>query len=706
MPQTYYSLITNTGLLAEAAASAPGGSPTNLTHLAVGDGNGANYEPDGAQTSLVNELYRTELTHVVIDENNPSQLIIEGVISETVGPFYIREVGIFDSNGQLFAIGKYPETFKSAMASGSGKRLYIRMILGFANSPSVNLVISEDINNDPNFSSNVLSAISGLNAGLEEKLDKAANLSDLTDAESARNNLGLGAAAIAGSASESSEGIAQIATQLEVDAKTNQSKFVTPKTLANSSQLSQASNKTSALSVEKLFSNRSSREVMAVIMKDGNIKVLGRGTNYANTDPNGNHYFQPELLAVDPDNPPTSKFVQVTTSTYSGYALDADGKVYSWGYNGHGQLGHGDTVARKYAQRIGYFVNSNIQIAEIITCNEIAHNDVSAVFFRATNGFVYGCGDNHEGLLGDGTTIARYTPIRIGTLTNVVQVVYTGGNAGTAYFRTDNGAGVKELYVTGWNAYGQLGLGHNSNAIIPTKINGYSNVTHVAACGGVDSSGSATYGSAIFIDSGKIYTTGYNGYGQLGQGNTTNLNTWTRVGSYTDIIDAGMVGTPYTTTYIIDSSGNILLCGYNGYGQLGRGNTVHVSVFVSPLGGDLGFQGNIKKVLLAGDKEPTDIIILDNNGQVYGAGYGYYGTLSHGDFANYNHTVFKKGINSKISYETRKCIDVGCVGYYYFYSVCLLYDDGTLRIAGQDSYGLHGTNPSVLTKKIYSDINF
>lgn len=184
MTQQYYSLITNNGLLKEAAANAPGGSAIELTHIAVGDANGTSYNPTGAQTALVHEVYRTILTHVAIDESNPNQLIVEGVISEEVGPFEIREVGIFDSEGELFAIGKYPETFKSTSAEGSGKRLYIRLILGFTNAPQVELVLSEDLNNDPNFNANVIIA-------LGQKLAKAANLSDVEDAEEARENLGL-----------------------------------------------------------------------------------------------------------------------------------------------------------------------------------------------------------------------------------------------------------------------------------------------------------------------------------------------------------------------------------------------------------------------------------------------------------------------------------------------------------------------------------
>ena len=236
MTQQYYSLITNNGLLKEAVANAPEAPPVELTHIAIGDANGTSYDPTSAQTALVHEVYRTTLTYVAVDENNPNQLIVEGVINEEVGPFHIREVGIFDADGDLFAIGKYPETFKSTSAEGSGKRIYIRMILGFTNAPQVELVLSEDLNNDPNFNANVIIA-------LGQKLAKAANLADVEDAEEARENLDLGSAAVhdvgnengkvpllgTQSASESLAGLASVASDAEARAASNDAKIITPK---------------------------------------------------------------------------------------------------------------------------------------------------------------------------------------------------------------------------------------------------------------------------------------------------------------------------------------------------------------------------------------------------------------------------------------------------------------------------------------------
>jgi phage-related tail fiber protein len=187
----YYSLVTNYGLIKNAQSAL--GENLDLKYLVVGDGEG---NPSAADTALSGPLdYEFDLTYVGIDEDNENQLIIEGIIPEEVGPFYVREVGILDAQRNLFAIGKFPETFKPNLPSGVGKRLYIRMILAFANEPNVNL-ITGDINHDPNFSTHVNDEFSRVDGELDNRLKISEDLSDLSNAKIARNNLGLKSGAI------------------------------------------------------------------------------------------------------------------------------------------------------------------------------------------------------------------------------------------------------------------------------------------------------------------------------------------------------------------------------------------------------------------------------------------------------------------------------------------------------------------------------
>ncbi len=134
----FYAIITNEGLknLVDSKAL---GENISLTHFAVGDGLGDYYEPQADQTSLHNELYRAELNQVYNDPDYPSQIIIEATIPEETGGFYIREVGIFDENENLFAIAKYPITYKPENEDGSGKDLYIRMTLAFSSTANINI---------------------------------------------------------------------------------------------------------------------------------------------------------------------------------------------------------------------------------------------------------------------------------------------------------------------------------------------------------------------------------------------------------------------------------------------------------------------------------------------------------------------------------------------------------------------------------------
>ena len=140
----YYTLLTTTGAAQLANAQATG-TTVAIKYLAVGDGNGTAYDPSENQTALVNEVWRGQINQVVVDADNANWLVIEGIVPEDVGGWYVREVGVFDADGNLIAIGKYPETYKPALASGSAKDLYIRFILEISNTADVELKIDPAI---------------------------------------------------------------------------------------------------------------------------------------------------------------------------------------------------------------------------------------------------------------------------------------------------------------------------------------------------------------------------------------------------------------------------------------------------------------------------------------------------------------------------------------------------------------------------------
>ncbi|MCH4901276.1 MULTISPECIES: phage tail protein [unclassified Pseudomonas] len=141
----YYTLLTNAGIAYETACKAAG-VPIKLTQISVGDGGGAVYNPAATATALKREVWRGPLNALFQDEKNPSWLLAEVTIPPDVGGWYVREAGLWTDTGILYAIVKYPESFKPVLAtSGSGKEFYIRSIFETSNAALVTLLIDDTV---------------------------------------------------------------------------------------------------------------------------------------------------------------------------------------------------------------------------------------------------------------------------------------------------------------------------------------------------------------------------------------------------------------------------------------------------------------------------------------------------------------------------------------------------------------------------------
>nr|WP_250909616.1 phage tail protein [Escherichia coli] len=132
--------MTNIGAAKLAKATALG-TKVEITQLAVGDGNGVLPTPNPAQTALVHELRRAPLNMLTVDPANASQIIAEQVIPEDVGGWWIREIGLFDKDGDMVAIANCAETYKPQLQEGSGRVQVIRVILIVSSTEAVTLKI-------------------------------------------------------------------------------------------------------------------------------------------------------------------------------------------------------------------------------------------------------------------------------------------------------------------------------------------------------------------------------------------------------------------------------------------------------------------------------------------------------------------------------------------------------------------------------------
>jgi len=144
MSQTYYAILTAIGeaKLANAAAL---NTTLKIAKMAVGDGGGAVPTPTRSQTTLAGEWYRAGLNTLSVDPSNSSQIIAELVIPEATGGNWIREMGLYDSDGNLIAVANTPPSYKPQLAEGSGRTQVLRMILVVSSTSAVELKIDPSI---------------------------------------------------------------------------------------------------------------------------------------------------------------------------------------------------------------------------------------------------------------------------------------------------------------------------------------------------------------------------------------------------------------------------------------------------------------------------------------------------------------------------------------------------------------------------------
>lgn len=238
-----------------------------------------------------------------------------------------------------------------------------------------------------------------------------------------------------------------------------------------------------------------------------------------------------------------SDVVAIATGASHSVALRADGTVWTWGANTYGQLGLGSTTSASVPT----------QVAGVTAVTAIAAGETHTVVVRS-DGTAWAWGRNANGQLGDGSTSQRTSPVQVSGLAGIVVV---GG--GLAHSLAIDGTG----QLWGWGQEDRFGINTTGNTVTPLAHPTLVNATALSV---------ADNSTLVRRADGSVVAFGTNANGQLG--------IWTNYQSTTPPV--GLGGSPPAASQIAitgthgvftTSDGVVYTWGYNGNGQLGDGTT-------------------------------------------------------------------------------------------------------------------------------------
>lgn len=419
--------------------------------------------------------------------------------------------------------------------------------------------------------------------------------------------------------------------------------------------------------LQEIFSGNQLEKIVSIELDYYTLKMLtidGKvyGTGYNSYGVLGNRIsvnvttFDPILVQIY-NSDDLSNIIQIHNG-YSGnssWYLKNDGKMYSVGYNYHGQLGDGSTSNKTYISESKLsFIDDSVEVstnAKQVACGEshslivseqemvfgtgdntygqitnstdkrhtpdhiytiwykshalvrgisyVACGQNHSIFVTKGNGLVYGCGNNSKGQLGVNNSIDKYTiPVRC----FIINVEFVAcGNNHSVFLKKD-----KTVYSCGHNNVGQLGIGNNSDIQEPKELT-INNVKKLD-CGGNH--------TVLIRTDNSVYSCGNNNSGQLGINNTTNTNTPTIISSITNVKD---VKCGQEHSVFLKNDGTVYTCGQNSHGQLGIGHNVNKNIPVK-----VSIDGISQ--IACGNKHT---IILKNDKTAHSFGYNENGQLGY-----------------------------------------------------------------------------
>lgn len=142
--KAYEAVVTDIGnsLMMQAVAN---GGKVSIVNFAVGDGGGEYYRPETGMVQLKNEVWRGVINSCKISSEANNVLLVSAVCPGNVGGFTIREMGVFDSIGNMIAVCNCPATPKVTVTDGVINEMRLEMEIALINGQAVELIVDPNI---------------------------------------------------------------------------------------------------------------------------------------------------------------------------------------------------------------------------------------------------------------------------------------------------------------------------------------------------------------------------------------------------------------------------------------------------------------------------------------------------------------------------------------------------------------------------------
>ncbi|WP_404420690.1 immunoglobulin domain-containing protein [Nibricoccus sp. IMCC34717] len=366
-----------------------------------------------------------------------------------------------------------------------------------------------------------------------------------------------------------------------------------------------------------------------IVKTDGTLWAVGENTYGQLGDGTTTNRYWPVQIATG-----VAKAIVSNSQNNTGtsYFLKTDGTLWGMGYNGHGQLGKGDTSNTL----------TPVQIASNV--KDAASGGGITLFFVKNDNTAWACGYNGWGQYGYGSTTASTVPVQV--MTGVASVAASYYSA--FFVKTDGTA-----WAAGYNGYGQLGTGDTTSRATATQVatnvrsvsaaeysvyfvkndnslyaaggNWYYNFGNGTTTGsqspllvatGVSSVNVSAAGAAAVKTDNTLIVAGYNQSYLLGiTDNNTYAQTWTNTATGVASVSLG-----YNSSHYVKTDGTLWAVGDDTYSQLGDGYAKQISTFAA-------VDDSVTQVAA----QPSHLYYVKDDHTLWGAGANGSGQLGLGD---------------------------------------------------------------------------